>query len=220
MFFNATKKPETPTPRLKRYPDRERGSETLVVIDPTDSSQTIVPEPNQLLTLEASGAARTFLFDRWNGKANICAVCEVVNGGDGYKKEVCDHMMCVVNGVRGVEYVEEDGKWTPANPLRRLVNPFPSIERPEPPKPEQPKEEPPKTIEQTVDKRVQWETALRELEERSRAELVVADNLKREAKRHEKAAKNLRDKILELLSDGSENYSSETPLFDGLPEED
>lgn len=219
-FGILQRKAEPPKPvKLKKFADLDGGSELVVVIDPTDASQTITPEPNQLLTIEADATRRTFLFDRFSGKANPCAVCDVAQVGPEYKKRVCDHMMCVVNGVRGIEFVQSNGKWTPLSPLRRLEAAVQSRTGKCPDGVELRSSSPSGPSQGRLDRRAEWESALRELETRARAEILQADEFRRKAKRCDKNVKLLRAKIFELLVGGSEKYESSTPLFDFLPKE-
>ena len=206
--------------KLKKFDDLDEGSDLVVVVDPSDSSQTITPQPNQLLTIEADATRRTFLFDRFNGKTNPCAVCDVAQAGSEYKKRVCDHMMCVVNGVRGIEFVQSNGKWTPLSPLRRREDDAPALAEPSGRLHARLENADSRPRFDASERRVQWESALRSLEERARAELILADEHKRKAKRCEKTAKLLRVKVFELVQGGSEKFESATPLFDFLPRED
>lgn len=63
-----------------------------------------------------------------------------------------------------------------------------------------------------------WEARIRELNRLAIEEQEKADAAKRQASESSKRVKALRASIMELLATGSENYQSETPLFDSIEE--
>lgn len=170
----------------------EKGEARLVVLDPTSNRIQIVPEHGQLLTIDYYGQEKTFLFVD-NGEEMNCDRC--IDKTGNCSGDVCSRVDCGEHNVSGIEYVlSEDGEFYV------------------------PKEEP-KPESKDDEKRSLWETTLRELEEKAREHEFKAEELKRDAKTHSKAAEKIRAKLFEILTGGSENYQSDTPLFDILDDD-
>ena len=231
--FKTKKKPAT------MHPDKIDPSRALYVfIDPADGGQSVAPEPDDFFIIDVNGTERAFLFDKYSGdNCQNCAKCSLGPEDSAYSNAVCRKMLCLTQGVYGVEYAynNDDEVFEPlaqpdettqdTNSEPPIVNEpdksFGNSEQLEPADDETNDDEfdaEPPTVDpepKTPDeRRAAWERALRDLEAEAQRSAEQAAEYKTLAKQAAKNAAELRAKILDILWRGSENYESSTPLFD------
>lgn len=195
-----------------------------VVIDPADGQQAVYPEAGELYLIENKGIERALYFDRYDGDdARNCQRCSLGKEDSDWAKSVCRKMCCLDPkcDVYGKEYIVDnvEGCYVPKPEFKG--DDAPQVDAGQCDVEQDVKEVEPAVVFTSDDeRRAAWESALRELETQARAHEVIADDLKTRAKRSQNCAKQLRAKIYELLTKGSENYTSDTPLFDGVDDLD
>lgn len=211
----------------------------FVVVDPADGTQQIEPDDGDFFVIENKGERRAFLFQSHDGSPfDRCAECSLGHECTDYSEQVCRRMLCGENNVCAKEYAldsktnkfeplpddddrdpyvaeddDEDEIWSEPSDAIDDEDDVETVDVQDEPLREQAPRDP-------EERARAWEARIRELNRLAMEEQEKADAAKRQASESSKRVKALRASIMELLATGSENYQSETPLFDSVDDLD
>lgn len=196
---------------------------TVVAIDPNDP-QEITPTVGDVFTIEYNGEQRTLKFVRgkeFDGTEPYCKQCALDDGKCSIDSDnLCHRINCEAHDVVAKEFVHSpDGDYFVEKQKTNDAAP-----------PELPLVDDDGTLDAVplvdesdvsdAEKRRRWEAALLEYEKKAREYEFKEADYKVKARQCANRAKILRGKLTEILVKGSENYVSETPLFDIMEAEE